>query len=78
MILKESKMIIFWMILMKFKGYIIQLTISVKTDEIGNKSFCEEFFYNIAVASLEALGLLMEQDFIPIVGRDYDGIFLVY
>jgi hypothetical protein len=74
----ESKMIIFWMILMKFKGYTLQLTISVKTGEIGIKGFPEEFFYNIAVTSLEALGLLMEHEFIPIVGRDYDGIFLVY
>ncbi len=78
MFLKKSKMIIFCMILMKFKGYTLQLTISVKTDEMGSKNLSKSFFYNIAMASLEALGLLMEQDFIPIVGRDYDGILLVY
>jgi hypothetical protein len=37
-------MIIFWMILMKFKGYTLQLTIIVKTDEMGIKGFPEEFF----------------------------------
>ena len=44
MFLKESKMIIFWMILMKFKGYTIRLTISVKTDEMENKNLFKEFF----------------------------------
>jgi hypothetical protein len=29
---------------MKFKEYTIQLTISVKTDEMGNKNFSKEFF----------------------------------
>jgi len=46
MFLKESKMIIFWMILMKFKGYTLQLTISVKTDEMGNKNLSKGFFYD--------------------------------
>jgi hypothetical protein len=44
MFLKESKMIIFWMILMKFKGYTLQLTISVKIDEMGNKNLSKEVF----------------------------------
>jgi hypothetical protein len=37
-------MIIFWMILMKFKEYTIQLAISVKTDEMGNENFSKGFF----------------------------------
>jgi hypothetical protein len=54
------------MILMKFKEYTIQLTISVKTDEMGNKNFFKGFFYNIVMArcstssNLEALGLVLE------------------
>ena len=49
-------MIIYWMILMKFKEYIIQLTISVKTDEIRNKNFSKEFF----AISLWADALLLQ------------------
>jgi hypothetical protein len=44
----------------------------------GTRTFPKRFFNNIAMASLEALGPLMEQDFIPIVGRDHGGILLVY
>jgi len=39
-------MIIFRMILMKFKEYTNPLAISVKTDEMGNKNFSEWFFYD--------------------------------
>ena len=80
MLLKKSKMIIFWMISMKFKGYTIQLTISVKTDEMGNKNLFREVFLQysyITIASFEPLGLLMEQRFIPIVDYDHDGLNLV-
>jgi hypothetical protein len=44
MLIMESKTIIFWIILTKFKEYIIKLTISVKMVEMGNIGFPEEFF----------------------------------
>ena len=65
------------MILMKFKEYTIQIAISVKTNEMGNKDFPEQFFLEIVMAkrstssSLEALGLILEQDFIRIIACDH-------
>jgi hypothetical protein len=50
----------------------------------GARTFLKGFFTIMTVArrstssNVEALRLVVEQDFIPIVGRDYDGIFLVY
>ena len=54
------------MILMKFKEYTIQLTISVKTDEMGNKNFSKEFFLRYRYGQMlyffksRALGLVLE------------------
>jgi hypothetical protein len=47
----------------------------------GLRAFLKSFFYEIAMArcstssNLEALGLVLEQDFIRIVGRGHGGNF---
>jgi len=50
---------------MKFKEYTIQLTISVKTDEMGSKNFSKEFFLRYRYGQMlyffksRALGLVL-------------------
>jgi hypothetical protein len=64
------------MILMKFKEYTIQLAISVKTDEMENKGFPEEFFLRNRYGQTpyffksRSSWAGLEQDFIRIIACD--------